>query len=56
MDFEHYDLGFTSIIHFNKPKQIAISYSDELPLNQEQILNIVSEEAKNQSMPCPFSH
>ena len=56
MNFEHYDLGFTSIIHFNKPQQIEISYSDEAPLDQDQILNIVSEEAENQSMPCPFSH
>ena len=55
MNFEHYELGFTSIIHSYKPQQIEISYSDEGPLDHDQILEIVSQEAENQSMPYPFS-
>lgn len=47
MNFRHFELGFTSIIYYNKRQPIKMSYSDTETLNDAQIMREVDEEANN---------
>lgn len=53
MNFTCFNLGFTSIIHYNQQQPIEMCYSDTGTLSDAHILRAIEEEANNKPLSYP---